>query len=298
MKTNHTLAAGLTCLGGLVIVYAVLGPLILDVIHFRTSASGLNQIRGGDLAALVIVAPTCFAVAWLAGRGHPAAPVLALAPGMFAMYTYSQLILGNEYLRLPGNIERFFPLLLAMFLVAAAVTLRCWGLVRPAVLPPSTRRLERGSGILLVVIAAFVALGLHLPSLIDALRDHPRGAAYLELPNTFWVVKFYDLGLVVPAALIVGIGLLRRRPWARKPAYAIIGGYVLLGWSVAGMAWTMLLNGDPDASAAMVVGFTGISAAGTVFGYFLYRPLFRIASDSPTHLPAQAELERAPLRSR
>ena len=51
-SSNRPLAGGLALLGGLVVVYAVLGPLVLDVIHFRTSASGLNQIRGGDLAAL------------------------------------------------------------------------------------------------------------------------------------------------------------------------------------------------------------------------------------------------------
>jgi len=201
--------------------------------------------------------------------------VLALAPGMFAMYMYSQLILGNEYLHLPGNVERFFPLLLAMFVLAAAIVLRCWGLIEPEGLPVSSRRLERGSGILLVVIAAFVVVGIHLPRLVDALRDHPSGAAYLAMPTTFWVVKFYDLGIVVPAALTVGVGLLRRRQWARKPAYAILGGYVLLGWSVAGMAWSMLLSGDPDASLTQGVVMTGFAGAGGLFAYFLYRPLFR-----------------------
>ena len=174
MRTNRLLGAGLFALGALVIVYAVLGPLVLDVIHFRTTASGLNQIRGGDLAALVVVVPVCMAVGWLAWQGHPAAPVLALAPAIFAMYMYSQLILGNEFLQLPGNVERFFGLLLAMFLLATVVAVRCWGLARPEELPPSTRRLERGSGILLVVIAAFVVFGMHLPTLVDALRDHLR----------------------------------------------------------------------------------------------------------------------------
>ena len=275
VRANRLLGAALVLLGGLVLVYAVLGPLLLDVIHFRTSVSGLNQIRGGDLAALVVVVPVCFAVGWLARRGHPAAPVLALAPATFAMYTYSQLILGNEYLQLPGNVERFFPLLLAMFLLAAAVALRCWGLARPDGLPLSSRRLDRGSGVLLVLIATFIALGLHLPTLVDALRDQPSGVAYLETPTLFWVVKFYDLGIVAPAALVVGVGSLRRSLWARRPAYAILGGYVLLGWSVAGMAWSMLVGGDPDASLALVIGSSGLAGAGTVFAYFLYRPLFR-----------------------
>ena len=200
--------------------------------------------------------------------------MLALAPAFFAMYTYSQLILGNEYLRLPGNIERFFPLLLTMFITAAAVAMLGWTMAKPEGLPASSRRLARGSGITLVVIAAFVALGLHLPTLVDALGGHPSGTAYLGAPTLFWVVKFYDLGIVVPAALTVGIGLLRGQLWARKPAYAILGAYVLIGWSVAGMGWSMLISGDPDASVAMAVSVTGIACVGAVFAYFLYRPLF------------------------
>jgi len=289
MRANRLLGAGLFTLAALIVGYAVLGPLIMDVIRFRTSASGLSQVRGGDLAALVVVVPVCVAVGVLAWRGHRAAPVLALAPAFFAMYTYSQLILGNEYLRLPGNIERFFPLLLTMFIIAAAVAMRGWALAKPEQLPASSRRLARGSGITLIVIAVFVALGLHLPTLVDALGDHPSGAAYLGAPTLFWVVKFYDLGIVVPAALTVGVGLLRRQVWARKPAYAILGAYVLIGWSVAGMGWSMLISGDPQASVAMVVAVTGIACAGAVFAYFLYRPLFRATGSAVDIALAEAD---------
>jgi len=289
MRANRLLGAGLFTLAGLIVGYAVLGPLILGVIHFRTSASGLSQVRGGDLAALVVVVPVCVGVGVLAWRDHRAAPVLALAPAFFAMYTYSQLILGNEYLRLPGNIERFFPLLLTMFIVAAVIAVRGWALARPEELPASSRRLARGSGITLIVIAVFVAVGLHLPTLVDALGDHPSGAAYLDAPTLFWVVKFYDLGIVVPAALTVGIGLLKRQVWARKPAYAILGAYVLIGWSVAGMGWSMLISGDPDASVAMAVAVTGIASAGAVFAHFLYRPLFRATRSAVDIALAQAD---------
>ena len=274
MRSNRLLGTGFAALGGLIVVYVVLGPLLLGDIQFATSTSGLNQIKGGDLAALVVVAPCCFMVAWLARRGHRAAPTLGLAPAIFAMYTYSQLILGNEYLARPGNLERFFPLLLGLFILAAALTLRCWALSRPEELPPASRRLERGSGILLVVMAVFVVVGIHVPSLVGALADPPNGAAYLATPTTFWVVKFYDLGIVVPAALAVGVGLLRRRGWARKPAYAILGGYVLLAWSVAGMAWMMLSNGDLDASLVQALGMTALAAVGVRFAMHLYRPLF------------------------
>lgn len=268
------LSVGFVLLGALIVAYAVLGPLLLGEIRFATSTSGLNQIRGGDLAALCVVTPFCFAVAWLAWRAHPAAPILGLAPAMFAMYTYSQLILGNEYLYRPGNVARYFPLLLAIFIVAASLAILCWTSAETRELPRLSRALERGSGILLFVIAAFVIVGIHLVGFIDAVADHPSSSAYLETPNTFWVVKFYDLGIVVPAALAVGWGLLRRRPWAQEPAYAILGGYVLLGWSVAGMAWTMLVNNDPDAALTVALAMTALSGAGTVFAWRLYRPLF------------------------
>ena len=47
VTTNRVLAGGLALLGILIVGYALLGPLVLDVIHFRTSTAGLNQIRGG-----------------------------------------------------------------------------------------------------------------------------------------------------------------------------------------------------------------------------------------------------------
>lgn len=280
--TDRLLASGLWALGALITTYAVLGPLLLGVIVFRTSDSGLDQVRGGDLAALVVVVPWCLVAGALAWRGHPAAPVLALAPSIFAMYTYSQLVLGNEYLDRPGNVERFFPLLLAIFLLAAATALRGWGLARPEALPASSGRLDRGSGVLLVVIGVFVVLGLHLPGIVDAVRDRPTAAAYLDAPTLFWVVTFYDVGIVAPAALVVGVGLLRRRRWARRPAYAILGGYVLVGWSVAGMGWSMLLCGDPDASVGLSVGVTALAIAGGVFAWHLYRPLVRPAAPPTT----------------
>ena len=135
----------------------------------------------------------------------------------------------------------------------------------------------------------------HPPArVIDALSDQPTGAEYLALPTTFWVVKFYDLGIVAPAALAVGIGLLRRQPWARNPAYGILGGYVLLGWSVAGMGWNMMLSADPHASLGVALGMSGLAATGTVFAYFLYRPLLRATMNQSAATTARVPAGRPP----
>ena len=50
----------------------------------------------------------------------PGGPFLTMGVSVYVLYTYAQVIIGQEYLRLPGNVERFFPLLLAVFISAEA----------------------------------------------------------------------------------------------------------------------------------------------------------------------------------
>ena len=255
-------------------VAAIIGPLVLGVLDYRTSDTTLHQIVGGDLAALFVVAPVCVIVAVLSWRGHRAAAVLALAPAVFALYTYAQLIVGNEYLRLPGNVEAFFPLLLSIFVTAAAVAVTAWNSTPKGDLPIVSRRLESAAAWLLIAIAVFVVVGLHARSYVDALSGHPTSAQYVSSPTPFWLVKLMDLGIVVPAAVAVAIGLFRRQPWARKAMYAILGAYTLLACSVTGMAAVMWFTDDPDASGVTLVGTAGLTLALGGFVIHLYRPLF------------------------
>jgi hypothetical protein len=84
----------------------------------------------------------------------------------------------------------------------------------------------------------------------------------------------------------MGIGLLRGRSWARTPAAAVLGGYALLGWSVAAMGWSMLRGGAIDASPGLAAGATAMAAALTGYAVTLYRPLFR--RGAPTTTPPRA----------
>lgn len=72
---------------------ALLGPLTNGVVHYHPSFNALNQVRGGDLVAVALVSPVRLFAAVLAWRRHPAAPVVALGPAVFAVYTYTQLAL-------------------------------------------------------------------------------------------------------------------------------------------------------------------------------------------------------------
>jgi hypothetical protein len=174
---------------------------------------------------------------------------------------------------------------------------------------------DRTAGIVLLAIAAFVVVGLHLPNFVDAMRDQPTSVQYLSSPTAFWLVKFMDLGIVVPAALAVGIGALRHRPWARKPMYTLVGAYTLIGASVhrcigasvhrcigasvTGMAIVMTARKDPDASASVIAGSALTTALLAAITCYLYRTLFRRhparsgAPDLQTTGPARPETRTA-----
>src|SRR3712207_6908086 len=44
---------------------------------------------------------------------------------------------------------------------------------------------------------------------------------YQADPTLFWLVKLMDLAVVIPAAFIAGVGLLRRAPWATKLGFTL-----------------------------------------------------------------------------
>lgn len=251
---------------------SVLGPLGLNLMVYRTSPTTLNQLLGSDAAMLFVGAPMVLIAAELVRRGHPAAPFLTMGVSVYVLYTYAQVIIGQEYLRLPGNVERFFPLLLAVFILAEAALVMAWRTLPP---PPRLNAwVCRMSGLALIAVAVFLVFGLHLRSAIIAWSDPGRLVEYVSSPTPFWLVKLMDLGVVVPVALATGVGLLRGAAWASRTAYVVLTGYSCLAVSVASMGLIMYANGDPDASLPLTAGFVGFAAVLAVLTVTLYRPLF------------------------
>ena len=253
---------------------ALLGPLVFGVIEYRVVEAIEWQITGGDIAAVFLVAPAALGAGLLLVRGRRSGAVLALAPTALGVYTYMQLALGGEFGVQPGNSERFFLLFLTMFLLAGVGLLWSWSAVEAGALPQPAPGVRRTAITVLFVLAGFLTLGLHLPGLVDITGGEPYEAAYLDSPTVYWIVKLMDLGVVVPAALAAGIGLLRRTRWATKVMYAVIGWGALLGSAVAGMAIVMQVNDDPTASLANSLVFTGFALAFLLLAVVIYRPVF------------------------
>lgn len=266
--------------GAGVAAVAVLGPLVTDVIRYHVVEAVEWQIIGGDVAALFLVAPTALLAGTLLLGGRRSGAVVALAPTAFGVYTYVQLAIGGEFGVQPGNSERFFPLFLAMFLLAGFGLIRAWWAVSEAMLPEPSRSLRRVVVIVVFVLAGFLALGLHLPGVIDIVGGEPYDTAYVDSPTVYWVVKLMDLGIVVPAAIATGLGLVRRTASATKVMYAVVGWGALLGSAVAGMAIVMQVNDDPTASLVNSIVFTGFALVFVVLAAVIHRRV--LAADRST----------------
>ena len=285
-RAPRWLPAALGALAACLVLIAVLGPLVTGAVQYRYTASMVNQAVGLDAFVLAVVAPLAVVAAALAARRHPAAPLLALAPAGFALYMLPQYVIGPEYLTLDGNGERAFLLFLGTFVLSGALLLGSWSVARAPVWPD---RLWRRRAWLLLALAVFVLGGLYLGNgFLHAVWDFPAFIAeraatseYDEHPTAYWLVAFLDLGVVVPLTVATAVGLLRRRDWAARAFYAVLGWYAAVPGSVAAMALVMLGRDDPAASPGRAVLFTVAAVLFLVLAGRVFVPLLRPATWRP-----------------
>ena len=255
------------------VVNVALGPLGAETIRYHFSTSMRNQLIGLDAVTLLVVVPMALVVGVMAWRRHPSASVLAIAPGLFVAYMLPQYIVGPDYLNLPGNNQRFFLLHLSLFVLGVAVAVIGWTTIDDDRLPDVSDGAAYLASRVLFVGALFLVVALHLPGIIDALSATPTNAAFRDSPTAFYVVKLMDLGLIVPASIVVGVGLSHRRPWATKMMYPLIGWLALDAIAVSAMAIVMEVNNDPTGSMVLVVGFVTLTLVLVLLTVHLWRPL-------------------------
>jgi hypothetical protein len=272
--TRSHLALGLVAIAAGLAVVALLGPLITGAVDYRVSTTVRHQTLGLDAVSLCVVAPLALAAAALVRRGHAAGPALALPIGLYTAYMLLQYVLGPDYLTRPGNDERLFPLLVALFAAGWLVALAAWRALDPSAIPRSAHR-ERLAGQGILPPLAFLAFVRYVPALMDALSGRPRDAGYLAGPHFFWAIALLDLGVFLPLTVVTCRGLSRGRDWAPKALLAVAGWFGLVGPAVAAMAAAMQVAGDPSASTGATVTMTLLGAAFLAFALWVFQPLAR-----------------------
>ena len=272
----------LIALGFLMALSAILGPLGLDIVRFHTSSSATAQLVGGEVVTLVLVAPTAIAAGILWLRGNPVAPALALGPAAYALYMYIQYIVGPQYERYEGNNEYFFPLYLALIVLAWSTGISAWRRLTSVPLPPLGARPQRALGTLMLVLNVTFALAW-ASSIAGVLYGPRASAAWVEYQmdqTLFWLIRLMDLGFVIPVSLVVAVGLLRHATWATRLAYAFVGFQTFIVAAVAGMAIMMAVRSDPAANAVLLILTLVLTVA---LGGMFVSLIRRLAVAAPLH---------------
>jgi hypothetical protein len=249
----------LGALGVALTANVLLGPLGIGLLEWRVSANGLNQTYGADGASLFLVVPAALTAAWLWRVGHRLAAPLALGVGLATLYYAIAETLGGDYLRYPGNNERFFLLFLALIILSWTIAVRAWSTL-DAEPPVPARWLLRGFGSVCILASGLLGLAWTAQLMPIALSGAV-GPEYLDSPSAFWTIRIVDLGFITPIALWTGVGLWRGQAVAIKAAYGLASFLTLQGASVLAMGLVMLWRADPTASPAFVYVLAPIAVA-------------------------------------
>ena len=171
----------------------------------------------------------------------------------------------------------------------------------PANLPPGmtapSLQAERPAaatviGILLLIFAGFALMNL-VQSVIGS-TGHSSNPAYRMYPQWYWPLSSINCVIAFTCELLLGIGLLRMRSWARK--WTIIWlicapflGFIVSGLALSHLNYAMFENSMPGATASMtamimkitvVVSIVLVLAINGLMIYFITRPNVVAAFDA------------------
>jgi hypothetical protein len=260
---NRWFALGMVVLGSGLTLNTLLGPLVFGVISYPFTETVRNETLGLEAVTLVLIAPLAVAAGLLALRGHRAGVLLALGSAAYAAYMLVQYVVGPQYPTYQPSIAWH----LALFVLSVGMLV--WALT---VVDSGLGGRSRGWAMVAFALAAFV-VSRWLPAFAGMVTNDPIPAAPPDV-TMYWSIFLLDLGLVVPAGVATGIGLLVGSRWANKALYGVVGWFALVPPSVAAMSIVKLLRGDPNAASGDTIVFVVVTLVFWVIAFLLFRPLF------------------------
>jgi hypothetical protein len=285
------------CLFGLAAALAavsILGPLLTGAIEWRIRPLIRDQLYGLDALSLCVVTPISVLAGVLAVRQQALAALLGFAPAAYVVYMVPQYVLGPDYTRLPGNNERWFPLLWALFALGVISAALCWSALT-ADPPAGSARTERLIARRLLPIMAGLVFIRYVPTLADWTSASPKAKDYLAGPSFGWTIALLDLGLALPATVAVCVGHRHGAAWARPGLYALTGWFALVGAAVAAMAIAMQVRHDAAMTVPQMLVMTALGAALITLAAALYVPAVRREVRARRTPPSAATSSRRPI---
>lgn len=220
---------------------------------YRDTALLVPQLRGNDLANLVLAVPLLVISIALALRGSRRATLVWAGALAHLLYTYATVVAGCQW-------NQFFLLYIASFSLALFAFIALLGAMKPRAL---RRRFSKATPVRAVSIV--IAVGV-LVFLYYGLSENIRVILAGRIPESIEerglsssMVHMLDLSVVLPAGALAAIWLWRRKAWG----YPLAVIFLVMG-AISG---TGILAADP---LAVAMGLPPIPGQSPIFGIWAF----------------------------
>lgn len=245
----------LTAVG--IVAAAAIGPLGLGIVRFHMSHNAIVQYQGGDVV-MILVGIGLLGCGWLFWCHAVAGPPIALGLALFVIYTFMTVVLPQEYSLHPdGNVASYMPLyfgITALATIATALSMNALLSARPHISPGWQKGTQWVIG-----VQASVFLLMWLSQIIQAGRDGLKGDA-AEMPLLFWLIRYLDLGFVIPLSFLTIALLGNRQPLANMLVPAIVGFTTCMLIAIGAMSLGLWLQHESGGSVGLTIAMWAMAA--------------------------------------
>jgi len=254
---------------GLILIYlAIKGPLLLNTIHYKTSLSGIFQIKGQDVVNLLLLGPLLLWSSIALYREMEISKYLIILTPLYLIYYVLSYTLGLEWSSsaYSGN-SQIYSFYFLFVMISALITL----LYSLSIFPTSFQHSLKKNQLIIysVFFVVFILLfsSMWINEVISVIQTGT-APGYAETPSAFWTIRFLDLGFTIPVGLI-SVYLLWTRPTETYSIqFMFYGFFMTMITAVNAMGFMMYLNNDPlftIGSMALFMMLALIVFAGFIF---------------------------------
>lgn len=254
--------------GVLLIYLAIMGPLVLGSIVYKTAATAIYQIMGQDLVNLALLSILAIGsgIALILEKGI--ARFLILSTPLYLIYYVLSYTVGLEWssARYAGNSEKYTWHFL-FIMVASVITLLYALSIFPKTFKPAFQK--KTLAVYSVLFTLFLTLfALMWLKEIREVISAGTTRSYGEIPTAFWLIRYFDLGFTIPLGFL-SVYLLWTRPEGTAAVqFLFYGFFTTMIVAVNSMGLTMLVKRDPEFRMADMAVFLGLGLI--VFTGFIY----------------------------
>lgn len=254
---------------GFALVYlALLGPLWLDQIQYKTAEIVNNQLLGQDIVNLFLLAPLSVLAGVLLLLKQKLAKYLLILTPLYLIYYVLSYTIGWEWSasQYTGNSHQYT--FYFLFILISSLLILLYSL---AVFPKNVegRFGKKGLAVYSALFSLFLLLfaSMWVKEVAEVMRTGTtRG--YDLAPTAFWLVRVFDLGFTIPLGF-VSLYLLWTRPRTTYPVQFMFYGFFLtMIIAVNAMGWIMFFKQDPTFLLRDLLVFSSLALI--VFAGFAY----------------------------